>query len=63
MTENEDEDEHIVIGISGDELNDYYHMATDDNTISNEQVKRMFDSHDNVMIVSFRVTAKMFQYL
>ena len=33
MTENEDEDEHIITGISDDELNNSYYMATDDNTI------------------------------
>ena len=33
MTENEDEDEHIITGISDDEVNDSYYMATDDNTI------------------------------
>ena len=51
MTENEDEDEHIIIGISDDELNDYYDMATDDNTISDEQLRRMLDSNDDVIIV------------
>ena len=33
MTENENEDEHIITGISDDSLNDYYDTATDDNTI------------------------------
>ena len=51
MTENENEDEHIITGINDDELNDYYDMTTDDNTICNEQLRRMYDSDDNVIIV------------
>ena len=51
MTENENEDENIVTGISDNELNDYYGMATDGNTISDEELKRMFDSGDDVIIV------------
>ena len=46
-----------------DELNDYYNMTTDDNTISDGQLRRMLDSDDDAIIVSFRVLAKMFQYL
>ena len=63
MKENEDKDEHIITSISDDELNDYYDMATDDNTISDEQRKRMFVSDDNVILVRFSVTAKMLPYL
>ena len=39
------------IGISDDELNDYYDMATDDITIFDEQLRKMFDSGDDVIIV------------
>ena len=63
MTENEDEDEHIITGISDDELNDCCDMPTDDNTISDEQLRRIFDSDDDVIIAQFRATAKMCQYL
>ena len=42
---------------------DYYDMAADDNTISDEQLRRIFDSDVDVIIVYFRITAKMFQYL
>ena len=63
ITENENEDEHIITGISDNELNDYYHMAIGNNTISDEQLRRMFGSDGNVIIVEFRVTAKMIQYL
>ena len=58
--DNEDKDEDIITGIIDDELYDYYNMETDYNTISDEQLKRMFDSDDDVIIVKFRVTAKMF---
>ena len=37
--------------MSDDEPNDYYDMATDDNTKSNEQLERMFDSDNDVIIV------------
>ena len=47
MTENE----RIVTVISDDELNDHYDKATDDNTISDEQLRRMFDSDDDVIVV------------
>ena len=50
MTKNKDKDEHIITGISDVELNDYYDMATNDNTIS-EQLRRMFYSNDDVIIV------------
>ena len=50
ITENEDEDAHIITGIYDDERNDHYDMATDDNTISHEQLRRMFDSDDDVII-------------
>ena len=63
ITENENKDEHIITGISDNELNDYYHMAIGNNTISDEQLRRMFGSDGNVVIVEFRVTAKMIQYL
>ena len=62
MTENEIEDKQIITCLSNDDLNDYYDMCTDDNTVSNEQLRRMFDSDDDVIIVLFRVTSKMFQY-
>ena len=51
MTENENEDEHIITGISDGELNNYYDTATDDNTVSDEQLRRMFNNDDNVIIV------------
>ena len=51
MTKNKDKDEHIITGISDVELNDYYDMATNDNTISDEQLRRMFYSDDDVIIV------------
>ena len=34
-----------------DELNDCYNMATDDNTISDGQLRRMLDSDDDAIIV------------
>ena len=51
MTENEDEDEHIITGISDDEQNDCYVKATDETTISDELMRRMFDSDNNVIVV------------
>ena len=50
MTENENENEHIIIGTSDDDLNDHYDMATDDNTKSDELLRRMFDSNDDDII-------------
>ena len=46
MTEKENEEEHNITGISNDVLNNYYDKATDDNTISDEQLKRIFDRDD-----------------
>ena len=63
MTENGDEDKHIITAISVDEPNDYFDIATNDNAILDKQLKRMFDSDDDVRIVYFRITAKIFQYL
>ena len=40
--ENEDGDEHIITVISDDELNDYYDMATDDDIIFDEGLRKMF---------------------
>ena len=48
MTQNENEDEHIITGISNDELNDNYDMATDENTIADKQ-QRMFDDDDDAI--------------
>ena len=41
----------VKTGISNDVLNDYYDMATDENTISDEQLRRMLDSDDDVTIL------------
>ena len=41
VTENEDEDKHIITGISDGELNDYHNTATDDNTLSDGTVLLM----------------------
>ena len=46
--------------MSDDELDDYCDMVTDDNSISDEQLRRTFDNDDDVIIDKFRVTAKMF---
>ena len=47
MTENEDENKHIKTGICD---NDNYDMAIDDSTISDELLRRMFDSDNDVII-------------
>ena len=51
MTENENEDEHIITGIDDNELHDYYDIVTDDNTKSDEQLRRMYDGDDDIIIV------------
>ena len=58
--DNEDKDEDIITGIIDDELYDYYNMETDYNTISDEQLKRMFDSDDDVIIVKLELLQKCF---
>ena len=50
MMENKDEDEHIITGINHNELNDFYDIAIDENTIFDEQLRRMFDRDDDIIV-------------